>query len=277
MKKIIFTLITNVIYTSIIFAQNVSNYNSKIISFKDIQYVEDVKVFDDFTYCLGYSYKKDGYGNYSRLNKYDKKFNLVWSIKIDSTSKNQFDKIGFFENKIFISGVHGVSTNRELNVSRFLYSISMNGKILEKIKLGKSVIPSTNLEYYNNSIWIGYTEPENIEYGKGASICVVKSYNLEDKKVNTFKGKLSSAYPRKILIKGANVFVFGDYEKNNMDKIREQFIIKINNHELTEKVIESDKQEWFINSSMDKKQNVIYVYTIFGGVHGDRDKFLKVL
>lgn len=276
MIKFILTLITNIICASFTLAQNVSDDNSKTISFKDIQYVEDVKVFDGFTYCVGYSFKKDGYGNYSRLNKYDKKLNLVWSLKIDSTAKNQFDKIGIFENKIFISGVHGVSTNRELNVSRFLYSISMNGKVLEKVNLGRSVIPSTNLEYYNNSIWIGYTEPENIEYGKGTNICVVASYNLSDKKVNKFKGKLSSAYPRKMLVKGSYIFVFGDYEKNNLDKIQEQFIIKIGNDELTEKVIETDKMEWFINSSVDGKQNLIYVYSVFRGVYGDSDKYFKV-
>ena len=276
MKKHILIVIMKIICASLISAQSVSDDSFETISFKDIQYIEDIKVSDDFTYCLGYSFKKDGYGSYSRLNKYDKKLNLVWSLKIDSNAKNQFDKIGTFENKIFISGVHGVSTNRKLNVSRFLYSISMNGKILEKVNFGQSVIPATNLEYYNNSIWISYTEPENIEFGKGTNICVVASYNLKDKKVNTFKGKISSAYPRKIFVEDSCIFVFGDHEKNNLDKIQEQFIIKISNDELTEKVIETDKMEWFINTSVDSKQKLIYVYSVFRGVYGDNDKFLKV-
>ncbi len=244
---------------------------------RDFDFVEDIKMHRAFIYGVGTIYKENGNDSYSKLIKYIKKLQPVWEVTMDSTELNRFDAIGIFDNTIFISGLHGNSANGS-DATRYLYKVSMRGKVLDRIVLGPSVIMATNLEYHHGSVWVSYKERHT------SSSFVIASYHLEDKTVQTQKVKVRNAFPQKVLTTDADVFVLG--HAGGGFAVQEPFVTKIPyDGEPQKKIIKADTLETFLDARFDANQQKLYVYSYFDGIHKktfykntyqDNAKYIKV-
>ena len=249
----------------------------KEITINSVEYIEDIKIDHNNFYVAGFTFKvskPDGYSTNSLLGKYDKNLKLLWNLKLNLTSISEINKLEVYDNKIYALVKHGKNTNTTTETYMNLYVISMNGKIIEKIKIGNCYSNPTNIIIEKNKLWFAYPESSSKYYSTSNIIkTILVEYDLKTKKVIKRKGNTSSFFPQKIISKNSDIYIFGRFEKVIGDLVSEHFVLKFEKNLAIEVILHTEKSEYFLDAYQSDDEFVIL--TTFPGVYGDLNKFIK--
>lgn len=265
----------------ILFFLNLSVKSQNKIVPKDInldpeEYVEDIKMYSSNFYVAGSKMSKilnsDGYSRNSFLNKYDKNLKLLWNTKLNLKDESSIvRKLEVFNNKIYALVQHGEETNSTTDTSINLYIISMDGKVIEKTKVGNCYSSPTNILIEKNKLWFAYSEPSSINNSPSNIIKpVLVEYDLKTKQITKKKGANSTCFPQKIISANSEIYVFGRFIK---DLVFEHFVLKFEKNDPIEQILHTEKSEYFLDAYESDKE--LIVLTTFPGVYGDSNQYLK--
>jgi hypothetical protein len=138
-----------------------------------IQYASDLKLQGDDIYCSGVTYEtklRDGFSTYAYLQKFNKTLQLVWSLKFDSTKKSTVTGISFGKKKIFALVQHGENTAYSSDTFLMLYTISPEGKVLDKTFISPCFGYPSGMVVEKKQLWFAYAGSNSIYYSGSTSI-----------------------------------------------------------------------------------------------------------
>lgn len=231
-------------------------------------FIEDLQISDNTIYCLGFKYSETE-KRYSILNKYDLKLNLIWSKTIEKGSPNRFNRMYITRDKIFVTGCIGDIEMTGINAQRYLYELNDTGEIVHKKIVGPSTIPSTPIRMLEGKLWWahrGYIPVrETIPISKMSSMTVVVSYDINKRKVKTYKGKLPNVLPSNLIITPSKIIVTGGFYKNNVDIIKHGFILQLEGKKISEKILERQTPEWLASTIFYPKDGEIHLVSLKAG------------
>jgi hypothetical protein len=239
-------------------------------SFENIEYVEDVEWINDDIYCAGYSFKtkiNDGNSSDAYLINYDTALKPKWTLKISDEHSNIIYSIKRHKDKIYALVTQGIvqPLTQDLKISLFI--ISLDGIIENKIAIGRTFFKPSNTSIEGENIIFGHTVSDGISYSSNSKSEIIK-YNLDAKKIVRFVSSEYQPSPKKVLVNGSDIYLFGQYIHPN--KIN---IMSYRKGKYSEISLKSKKTEYFLDSYI--KDNTLIVMCAFPGVYGDMKKYLK--
>lgn len=245
---------------------------SKVLSVDDPEHVYQIVLNDQFIFCLGYSYKEDGTGTYTRLNKYNDDLDLIWSLKIDSTHQNTFINIGILNNQIYLHGTHGevIKNPYQRTLYQYFYTIDLNGVIKDKTQIGQSNFFGTNANIIKNDnfLWLAYSEANSTNLSSDSLTSIITSINLETKELKKYRSKYNESWSVNIENVGSNIVSFSRFGgKRSLLKRGRIIASTIVNDELIETLLDYGKCEFYLNSTTLEKHKIL-IYTFL-------DQFLE--
>ena len=239
--------------------------------FKDFQYIEDLKLYDDKIFCAGYTFRTstdDGYSTDAYLVEYDTKtLKPKWSLKFDKYHSNKINSILRFEDKIYVLATQGYTTRnineRKLRIS--LIIINTKGEIEETVDIGPSFYLGdsgvSNLVLQGKDLYFAYQKPNSSGFSGNP---VVSKYNLKTKKITEWVNNKSRFRPKKLISNDSNIYLFG---------ITESQFLYIKDDQSLEKRSMFKRHEYFLNGYVN--DNVLTTICIFPGIYGNNQKYLK--
>ena len=239
-------------------------------SFENIEYVEDVEWINDDIYCAGYSFKtkiNDGNSSDAYLINYDTALKPKWTLKISDEHSNIIYSIKRHKDKIYALVTQGIvqPLTQDLKISLFI--ISLDGIIENKIAIGRTFFKPSNISIEGENIVFGHTVSDGISYSSNSKSEIIK-YNPDTKKIVRFVSSEYQPSPKKVLVNGSDIYLFGQYIHPN--KIN---IMSYGKGKYSEISLKSKKTEYFLDSYI--KDNTLIVMCAFPGVYGDMKKYLK--
>jgi hypothetical protein len=239
-------------------------------SFENIEYVEDVEWINDDIYCSGYSFKtkiNDGNSSDAYLINYDTALKPKWTLKISDEHSNIIYSIKRHKDKIYALVTQGIvqPLTQDLKISLFI--ISLDGIIENKIAIGRTFFKPSNISIEGENIVFGHTVSDGISYSSNSKSEIIK-YNLDTKKIVRFVSSEYQPSPKKVLVNGSDIYLFGQYIHPNQINI-----MCYRKGKYSEISLKSKKTEYFLDSYI--KDNTLIVMCAFPGVYGDMKKYLK--
>lgn len=248
-------------------------YSQKLIikaPFEKIEYVEDVEWSDNDIYCTGFTYQtklNDGNATDAYLIKYDTLIKPKWTLKISDEQTNIIYSIKRHKEKIYALVTQGKIQSLTQDVHISLFIISLDGSIENKIPIGKSFYKPSNIVIDGENLVFGHIVSDGINYASNSKSEIIK-YNLDTKKIVRFKSKQYQPTPKKMLVNGSDMFLFGQYIHPGQTNI-----MTYRKGKYSEITLKSTKTEYFLDSYI--KDNTLIVMCVFPGVYGDLKKYLK--
>lgn len=239
-------------------------------SFENIEYVEDVEWYNDDIYCTGYTFKtkiNDGNSSDTYLINYDTSLKPKWTIKISDEDSNIIYSIKRHKDKIYALVTQGKVQPSTQDVKISLFIISLDGIIENKISIGRTFSKPSNISIDGENIVFGHTVSDGISYSSNSKSEIIK-YNIDTKKIVRFKSSQYQPKPKKILVDGSDIYLFGQYIHPNQINI-----MAYRNGKYSEISLKSKKTEYFLDSYI--KNNTLTVMCAFPGVYKDMKKYLK--
>ena len=239
-------------------------------TFDNIEYVEDVEWINDDIYCAGYSFKtkiNDGNSSDAYLINYDTALKPKWTLKISDEHSNIIYSIKRHKDKIYALVTQGIvqPLTQDLKISLFI--ISLDGIIENKIAIGRTFFKPSNISIEGENIVFGHTVSDGISYSSNSKSEIIK-YNLDTKKIVRFVSSEYQPSPKKVLVNGSDIYLFGQYIHPNQINI-----MSYRKGKYSEISLKSKKTEYFLDSYI--KDNTLIVMCAFPGVYGDMKKYLK--
>jgi len=239
-------------------------------SFENIEYVEDVEWINDDIYCAGYSFKtkiNDGNSSDAYLINYDTALKPKWTLKISDEHSNIIYSIKRHKDKIYALVTQGIvqPLTQDLKISLFI--ISLDGIIENKIAIGRTFFKPSNISIEGENIVFGHTVSDGISYSSNSKSEIIK-YNLDTKKIVRFVSSEYQPSPKKVLVNGSDIYLFGQYIHPNQINI-----MSYRKGKYSEISLKSKKTEYFLDSYI--KDNTLIIMCAFPGVYGDMKKYLK--
>jgi hypothetical protein len=238
--------------------------------FEKIEYVEDVEWSDNDIYCAGFTYQtkiNDGNATDAYLINYDTLLKPKWTLKISDKQTNIIYSIKRHKEKIYALVTQGKIQSLTQDVHISLFIISLDGSIENKIPIGKSFYKPSNIVIDGSNLVFGHTVSDGIHYASNSKSEIIK-YNLDSKKIVRFKSKQYQTTPKKMLVNGSDMFLFGQYIHPGQTNI-----MTYRKGKYSEITLKSTKTEYFLDSYI--KDNTLIVVCVFPGVYGDLKKYLK--
>jgi len=249
------------------------SYGQEIIvkaSYENIEYVEDVEWYNDAIYCAGYSFKtkiNDGNAADAYLINYDTLLKPKWTLKISDEHSNIIYAIKRHKDKIYALVTQGKIQPSAQDVTINLFIISLDGIIENKIAIGKTFYKPSNIAIEGENLIFGHTTSDGTSYTSNSKSEIIK-YNLDTKKIVRIKSSQYQPIPKKVLVNGSDIYLFGQYihpgQKN---------IMMYRNGNYSEMTLKSNNTEYFLNSYI--KDNTLTIMCVFPGVYGNMKKYLK--
>ena len=174
MKIIIIILAT--FFSSVVFAQELITKHN----FENIQYVEDIEWYGDEIYCSGYTFNtkiNDGNATDAYLIRYDKNLSPLWTLKISEEHTNIVYSFKRHKNKIYALVTQGNVKPLEQDVFISLFIISLDGKIEDRVNLGKTFHSPSNIEFVGDDLIFGNKVSDGVRYSSSSLSEIIK-YNI---------------------------------------------------------------------------------------------------
>lgn len=239
-------------------------------SFENIQYVEDVEWYNDDIYCAGYSFKtkiNDGNSSDAYLINYDTTLKPKWTLKISDEHSNIIYSIKRHKDKIYALITQGKVQPLTQDVKMSIFVINLDGTIENKIAIGRTFSQPSNMSIDGENIIFGHTVSEGISYSSNSKSEIIK-YNLDTKKIVRFMSSQYQPKPKKVLLNGSDIYLFGQYIHPGQTNI-----MAYRKGKYSEISLKSKKTEYLLDSHI--KDNTLIVMCVFPGVYGDMKKYLK--
>ena len=265
MKIIIIILAT--FFSSVVFAQELITKHN----FENIQYVEDIEWYGDEIYCSGYTFNtkiNDGNATDAYLIRYDKNLSPLWTLKISEEHTNIVYSFKRHKNKIYALVTQGNVKPLEQDVFISLFIISLDGKIEDRVNLGKTFHSPSNIEFVGDDLIFGNKVSDGVRYSSSSLSEIIK-YNIKTKKISRHKSSRYMARPKKIIVDKSNIFLFGIY----LHKKQPNILAYING-KYSEISLNVSKEEYFLDSYIDN--NILTVVCLFPGTYHDKEQYLKI-
>jgi hypothetical protein len=246
----------------------------KVLSypFDDIQYVEDLHVYDEDIYCAGYTFKtskNDGNSCDAYLVNYQKNnLEKKWSIKIDDLYSNKINSVLRHENKIYMLVTQGTVKSYTQDVTLKLYILDLFGEVEDIVNFDSSFNSPSNLTLEGNELYFGYQVGTSTTYSGNKLRSVIVIYNLRTKKLKRFESSQYQSRPKKLVRNGKDAYLYGIYIHKNVPDI-----MAYRNGKYYEVSLNPLKEEYFMDAYI--KNNILTTVVVFPGVYGDLGKYLK--
>ncbi len=271
----------------------------------NVEYVDNCKIGQSFYLVSGFTFKVknyDGYTTNAFLHYFDKGLNLVWTVELEEANTSKINRIEIFEDKIYIVVTHGKSNRTTSDLYVYLYIISMEGHILEKIKISNSYYNPTPICVVDRKIYFAHSKLDGTIYRAKSKIPTneLVEYHIDTKEIKTFVfnqkpkmllftkfknllvglkllsiGKLGSPsvsyMTEQILHQGSTFFVFGRYIEGSKHLT---YILSYNKNTIKKQILASMKHEYFLGAFV--ADNMVIVFSTFPGVYGDNEKYLRI-
>jgi len=253
-------------FTSVSFSQEIIVKSS----FENIEYVEDVEWYNDDIYCAGYSFKtkiNDGNSSDAYLINYDTTLKAKWTLKISDEHSNIIYAIKRHKDKIYALVTQGKVQPSTQDVKLSLFIINLDGTIESKVAMGRTFSKHSNIAVSGENLIFGHTVSDGISYTSRSKSEIIK-YNLDTKKMVKFVSSQYQPKPKKVLVNGSDIYLFGQYI--HPDQIN---IMAYRKGKYSEISLKSKKTEYLLDSHI--KDNTLTIMCVFPGVYGDMKKYLK--
>jgi hypothetical protein len=239
-------------------------------SFEKIEYVEDIEWHGEGIYCAGYTFKtriNDGNSADAYLVHYDTMLKPKWSLTVNDSHSNIIHAISRHKDKLYALVTQGTVAPLKQSVFLSLFTINLDGVIEDKISFGRSFHSPSNIVINGTDLIFGYRITNGITYSSSFKSEIIK-YNLDTKKFVRFKSTQYQERPKKILVNGSDIFLFGIYLNPNYPNI-----MAYRNGKYSEISLKPRKLEYFIDSYI--QDTILTVVCTFPGVYGDMNPYMK--
>lgn len=176
-------------------------------------YVEDLKVQNNNIYIALLTYdgeNRDGYRSEGFLSKYSTDLKKEWTLRIHETYTNEIHKITIHNNRIYALVKRGESSKKLKSTYYELYTIDMNGQVLDKVFIGYTYHRSTELVVEGDKLYFAYSTCTDKDCNYGATkFPVIVQYDLKTKAVKQRKIDLVETFNETIYVKNGEVTIMG--------------------------------------------------------------------
>ncbi|KOS07013.1 hypothetical protein AM493_13950 [Flavobacterium akiainvivens] len=241
---------------------------SKLVN---MEYVDDVELYENDIYCAGISYKTvidDGNASYAYINNYDRQtLTLKWSVKVSDEPANIVNSIARNKDKLYVLVNQGTVTSSTRNLHLSLLIMTLKGEVEEKVSIGPSFYEPCNILFEGDNLHFAYQVAEGIDYTSKRSFAVV-SYNLKTKKLTSVKSAEDSPKPKKILTDTSGIYLAGSFIYP-----RQSNILKCKDGKLSKIYLTTNKTEYVLDCYINDK--TLTVVCVFPGVYGNPNSYLR--
>jgi hypothetical protein len=207
------------------------------VSLAPIEFVSALATYENSVYCCGQTYLEDGNTSFTTFNKYDLDLNLQWSMRIDTTLKNEFNGLSFRNDTIFLTGRHGTWFDGGLmerkidDDHQYLYLISTGGKLLKKIYLGRVFSPTSGILVHGNHVYITYTNVTGTHFSNVKQMPSMRTiYNLQTGEIEQHAGKPDVGFVSQIIETQSGIIAVGSchdtFEQYRKNDPYEEYLVK---------------------------------------------------
>lgn len=247
--------------------------NTLKASLDNIQFLEEFQVYEDDIYCAGINFRtelNDGNSSYAYLNDYDKKtLKIKWSIKIADEYSNKINSVIRYKDKIYALVSQGEVEQRIKSVNLNLFIISLDGKIEDKVSIGKSFFNPSNIAANGEDLYFAYQFGDHEIYLNSNKVqSAIVQYNIQTKAIKKFSSRDYFEKPQRTISINGDIFSIGMYLHPNQPNV-----LSYRKEAFSETSFHTTKSEYFLDSYVNNR--ILTIVCTFPGVYGDMNPYLK--